>query len=477
MFSRNKLLVAIFLCCFLYWGYLMRSSAMLIQFDAIGYKELGETIYKEGWEAFLKTGPHREPLYPFLIAVSMKVADMMSAHFELIQKIIQVALLFVTQLMLLALLKKAKVHEGVIAAAILYFGFSPAIVNASFSLYSEIAAFPSVPAIVWGGWYSWRAVHCEGIKKVIAAAALTALAFAWATFVKGIFQYIFLVFIVPFIFVTVKAILGRNIKKTFNGLAFIAVAFVIFSSFVFSYRYANKHFNGNFELTNRYDGNLFGTAAKRVNKLTPELLMAHLASVPGAGVCRSFFSEETCQYCEFFGMDLYRSTELEALLSEGEGTSKGERARKTISLAFEKIAGNPAQYLFLTAVESLKMAFWESTQIGFVAYPKPLEKLFDFVLFKNGIRFLMSILTYFSLFYLLWHIFYHRSKLRDFKEEESAGIQTGFFALLIIVSFTGLYAIFSILTRFALPIASLYIFCIALAAQNLIFGDWERERR
>ena len=466
---QNKLLMFVFFCCFIYWGYLFRSSSMVIQFDAVGYEELGTMIYREGWEAFLRTGPHREPLYPWLVATSMHIADTTGTPYQSIQKFFQVAILFTTQLMLMALLKVAGIRDGIIAVTILYFGFSPAIVNSALSLYSEIAAYPAVLAIVWGGWYCWRAVHREKTSRVIAGAAFTALAFAWATFVKGIFQYVFLLFIIPFVLTTIEAVLKRNFKKMFNGIIFLVIAVVTLGSLVISYRYANKRLNGNLEFSNRYDGNLFGTAAKRTGKLSSELFLAHLASVPGGGVCRVFFSKETCQYCEFFGMDLYRATELPPLLKEnGVETLGAERTHEIISLAFKKIADNPLQYFFLTALESLKMAFWESTQIGFVTYPEPLKRLFHFSPFKNGIRFVLVALTYFSLFHLIVRTYRRRSELFIFDARKGVKIQIEFFVLLTIVSFTALYAPFSILTRFALPITTLYLLCIAFTLQDFL---------
>lgn len=467
---KNKIFVVVFACCFLYWGYLIRSSDMVIQFDAISYQELGTMIYRDGWETFFKTGPHREPLYPWLVATSMRIADTTGVSYQSVQKFAQVAILFITQLMLLALLKRAGIRDGIIAVTIFYFGFSPAIVNSAFSLYSEIAAYPAVLAIAWGGWYCWRAVHCEKVSKVIWGAVLTALAFVWAIFVKAIFQYVFLIFITPFVLITIDAIFKKNTTKIFRGMTFFVIIVIVVSSFVISYRYANKRFNGNFEFTNRFDRNLYGTAAQRVNKLTPELFMAHVVSVPGAGVCRTFFSEEICQYCEFTGMDLHSMTELPGLLREnGIDPAGRERTERTISLAFQKIAENPVQYFFLTVIESLKMAFWESTQIGFVAYPEPLKRLFHFTIFKNGIRFSITLLTYFSLFYLIARVYRHRSELFIFDTKEGAKTQLAFFILLMIAVFTALYAIFPILTRFALPIAVLYLACIAFTWQDF-FG-------
>jgi len=71
----NKPLIGIFLSCFAYWTYLIFNAHMVIKFDAIGYEKLGRLIFTEGWDAYFQTGPHREPLYPWLISLSMHISS------------------------------------------------------------------------------------------------------------------------------------------------------------------------------------------------------------------------------------------------------------------------------------------------------------------------------------------------------------------------------------------------------------------
>ncbi len=468
--KSQKAFIIIFLLCFSYWGYLFVNSQMEIKYDAVDYEYLGTVIYQHGWGQFFKQGPNREPLYPWLIASSMNIAHGLDIPYQQVQKFLQIIILFITQLMLLALLKKAKIHNAIIGATILYFGFSPAIVNSTFSLYSEIAAYPFVLGMIYFGYLSWRDIHVGTLSKVMWWGILISLSFMGAAFVKAIFQYIFLIYLIPYGYVVLYSLIKKDKGVFVKAFIFIIVSSSMLVSSVISYRFLNKYYNGTFDFTNRYDVNLFGTIAKRVDHLSPQLMMAHLASVPGTGVCRAFFSEENCKYCEFFGMDQYRAAILPELLRNRSITDGEDRKRATLSFAFEKISENPLQYFFLTAIESLKMAFWESTQIGFVLYPHFLKQLFNSMPIKNGIRLLVSLLTYFSLFYIIGQLYRWRSKLRDFKSDEVAGIQIGFFVLLIIVPFTGFYALFPILTRFALPIAALYLFCIAFTAQGLTFG-------
>ena len=84
----KRAVLGVFLICLAYWGYLIFSSSMQISWDAIGYEKLGLIIYEKGWKEFFITGPHREPLYPFVISLSMGIADYFSVSYQLIQKIV-----------------------------------------------------------------------------------------------------------------------------------------------------------------------------------------------------------------------------------------------------------------------------------------------------------------------------------------------------------------------------------------------------
>ena len=467
---KKFIIPGVFFVSLFYWTYLFFHTQMTFGADADCYRYLADKIHQHGWITFLREGPDREPFYLWLVSASMGIADYFHVAFRVVQKIFQVLILLLSQYMLYQILLRLKVGRVLAALTLFYFGFSPAIVNSTFSLYSEIAAYPFVLGMIYFGYLSWRDIHVGTLSKVMWWGILISLSFMGAAFVKAIFQYIFLIYLIPYGYVVLYSLIKKDKGVFVKAFIFIIVSSSMLVSSVISYRFLNKYYNGTFDFTNRYDVNLFGTIAKRVDHLSPQLMMAHLASVPGTGVCRAFFSEENCKYCEFFGMDQYRAAILPELLRNRSITDGEDRKRATLSFAFEKISENPLQYFFLTAIESLKMAFWESTQIGFVLYPHFLKQLFNSMPIKNGIRLLVSLLTYFSLFYIIGQLYRWRSKLRDFKSDEVAGIQIGFFVLLIIVPFTGFYALFPILTRFALPIAALYLFCIAFTAQGLTFG-------
>lgn len=457
--------IIVFLICCSYWLYLIFTSQMLIRYDAIVYEELGRMIYSQGWIEYFKTGPNREPLYPLTIAVSMKIADIFAISYQLIQKTIQVMILFITQILLFKLLSRLEIKNVIKLAVVLYFGLSPAIVNSAFSLFSEIITYPFVLAIILMSLLSWQAVHHSSFRRIVALSLLTSLLFVLSAFAKGVFQYIFLFFLIPYFFVFINSIRIKNKGILLRSATYITLALLIFNSLIIPFKLLNKKFNDHFEFTNRYVAVLFGNAAKRVDPaLTPRLVAAHLASIPGGGVCRLFFSEDECIYCEFYLADDHQG------LPSKKDISRDKRRAKILSLTVRKISKKPLQYFLFMGIEALRMPFWESTQMGFVSYPPWLEKLFHFGLFKNSLRLVTSLFTFLGLFYLIRVVFKHIKKLFDLSGDEDPRLIVCFFALLIILSYTGLYALFSIVTRYSLVIASLYLIGIACFTDRKRFG-------
>lgn len=455
--ERHKTFFVALGLCSIYWIYLIFNSNMAVMFDALDYEGIGRSIYEHGWPEYFRNGPQREPFYPWTIAVSMDIAGRLGISYLFIQRILQVISLFITQVFLYILLGKLNISPGIKLGTLLYFGFSPGLVNAAMSLFSEIMIFPSVPlfllAIVW----AWRNIlHNEKINAVWVG-VVVALTFLLAIFNKGIFQYVFLAILMPFGIVCLGAFLKRKKKVFVNSLIFLITAFVIVQTGVNSFKWMNKKYNGHFEFTNRYTHLLFGNAYKRSRPLTSEIFWSQVTSIPGAGVCRRFFNEERCRYADFYGADYFRGEALAELITD---VPKEKKDAEILRLTFKEIFEHPFQYIFFMGLEFPKMLFWESTQIGFVEYPLWLQKLFVSRLFKDGIRLVVSLMTIFSLIFVLIHIYQHRSQLGDstFQGQE---IQICFFAFLIIFIYAGLYSFFSIVTRYALPLGSLYVMCIA----------------
>jgi len=115
---------------------------------------------------------------------------------------------------------------------------------------------------------------------------------------------------------------------------------------------------------------------------------------------------------------------------------------KTLLFSFDKFRERPGQYIVLMGIESLRMPFWESSQLGFVSYPSWLKRIFDLSIFKNGIRLCVSLLTLLALCFGCVHIFKKRKLLVTVGAPNNDEIQIIVFSFLMIFSYTGLYAIF-----------------------------------
>jgi len=438
----------VFLICVIYWSYLIFSSSFQISCDAKGYEEIGMAISKNGLIGQLKSGLNREPLYPMVISFSIKVGSLFRIPYYYVQKIIHIFILFLTQLMVVFFLSKLGVRRLIRLIIVGYIGFSPAIVNSAFSLFSEIATYPFVLGIIWVTFISWRKILTASYIKIALLAFAFSFLFLGATFIRGTFQYVFLIFLLTLFSIIIYGIKLKNIDIFKRVALYIFISAVSFNLVFNSYKLLNLKYNGNFEFTNRYGSLLYGNAAKRTEKLSLRMFLAHLAFIPGEGVARMFFSPEEVRYCSFERVDYIR----------GQISSSSEK--ECLGLAWHKFLINPVQYFMFMGIESSHMFFWESTNIGFVDYPLWLQRLFSFGLFKNGIRLFISLLTFISFVWLVFKIIRERRKIYDFKADHSQQIQLYFFMALFIVSFIGLHSFFSIITRYALPLAPIYLIII-----------------
>ncbi len=382
----------------------------------------------------------------------------------------QVLTLFLTQVLLLILLAKLKIHKIIKLAIIFYCGFSPALVNSTFSLFSEIMTYPFVLLVILFVSMSWNAIFNKEKVRVFLLGIGTSLAFLFAAFNKAIFLYIFLIFLIPFLTVMCLSLIRKNRKLFVNSCIYLITGSVLFFICVSPYKQMNKRYNGNFVFTTRSDSLLFGNAYKRAIPLTSKVVVAHLTSIPGVGVCKIFFNDKECKYCEFHAADDFRGSTLNELL---KNENPEDRKKKTIEFAFEKIRQQPLQYLFFMAVESSRMPFWESTQIGFVDYPGWLSQLFLHKGMRYGLRFIISLATLFSLVFIALRLFLKRSLIFDFSEEGKR-MHICFFSMLMISVYTLLYSLFSVVTRYAFPIVPLYLLIIAYTIHKIFINQKKR---
>lgn len=452
-----------FLFCFIYWIYLLCTSKMSIVYDAMEFERFGRMLYHSGWIEFFKTGPHNEPVFPLLIAFSMRVADCFSISYQTVQTCLHILILFSTQLLTLFILKQMRICESIKAIIVLYIGISPALVNATFSLLSEIATYPFILAIILISIKSWELILSGQRKKIILWGIYLAIIFIIIASIKALFEYIFIVFMLPYLWLMIKSLIKKERKVFIAAFGFLLTTVCLFNAYLFFYKSLNQKYNGHFMFTDRGPYILYGNAAKRSEPLNFRRFAAGLAFIPGDGVCYKLFAKEDCDFWHIFTVERYGRPKLREL--ESKGVPNSEIDSMLINLAKEKILEKPFQQTVLIFLESFKMFFWESTA-GFVLYPLWLQRLFQFVPFKNGLRLVVFLITFFATLYTLSYILRNKSQLFH---PQNVQMHLLFFILVLFLSYTGLYSLFIINTRYASPIASLYLIMIAFTIQNMMF--------
>jgi len=464
LFRNNIEIFSAFSLTTLYWLYLFLTSTPILSTDATVFDSLGRLLYHDGWIRYLEEGPSREPLYPFIVSLSMRIADAYSISYLQIQKLFQITFLFLTQLLTLRLLKSLNIKEKITALTILYIGISPSMVNATFSLFSEITAFPLILGIFYTLIKSWRSIiRGDSTIKILFIGLCTGILFILMICTKAIFEYVLPFILFAYVILIVRAIILKDKKLAINSLAYILIVALSTSLFCHFYRSMNLKYNGYYTFTTRGAWMLYGTAERRQVKVNPRMVLAALAMVPGDGVCYALFGEEECapwhnDIITTLGVKKWIEIDLPEV----------QRQSKLIELAVEKILENPFQYSFFHLVESGRMVFWESTRIGYVRYPGWLHRLFfDYTIFKNLIRLFIGILTIVSFFYVFAYAWQNKKLLFTVEHHNAIKAQHCFFLFLFIIVFVQLHAFFCIVTRYSFPVIPLYILSISIFLDRL----------
>lgn len=452
---------------FLFWIYLLFFSRMDIHFDAANYESLAVLLRSEGFVAFLKQGPFREPLYPFVIFTSMKLASFLGISYYKIQTCLQIVLLFSTQYLLYRTLMLLKIEEGLISILILYFGLSPAIINATFSLFSEIVALPLIISALLSAISLWQSILEENFARVFRWGFLFALTATAVTFSKAILEYTFLLFLLPFAGLAIQSLLKKKFKRCACAIAFFSIFIVLFEGTITGYKSLNQRYNGHFALTDsRGQTMLYHYTMRRTPPLSKNLLPIAFFSIPGENVCKSVYGEA----CKEWWYDNYSLAEkMTKQIRKWGVVPEGSIPRVLFDLALEQILRHPLQYGLFASFEALKLLFWESTNIGYVFYPRPVRLLYDLTLVGKGLRLLMFLITFFSLTHVSFYLFRQRSLLCRRSSNESERVQRLFFLWYFAVLFVGLYTSILTIARYALPIVPLYIAIIAFSLNQLFF--------
>lgn len=471
-FQFSPLICGAFILSFIYWGYLLFASRMVIVYDGMVYEQLGQMIYYSGWIEFFKTGPHNEPFFPFLISISMRVADFFAVPYQSIQASLHMLLLFLTQLLTLFVLHQVNTPAGIKALVVLYMGISPILVNATFSLWSEIAALPFILLITLASVQSWGLILNNEYKKIVLGGICLALAFVMTVSIKALFEYIFIALMMPYFVLLIRSVIKRERRIFIGALLFLVTALALFNSYLFFYKSLSRKYNGHFMMADRGPWIFYGNALRRSESLTLKRFMAYLAFVAGDNACYKLFDKNECDFWSFFTINNYGLSKLEEL--ENSGIPNEEIDSVMLTLAKEKIWGNPFQQVLLIFIEGFKMLFWESTRIGYVSYPPWLQGIFEFTPFKDGLRLSLSLITLLSILYTLGYLFRNRDRLLGCRNREDRETHVLFFILVLVVSYIGFYSLFNISTRFASLMASLYLIMIAFTIRKTMVKNQQK---
>ena len=443
--SFPPVIITVFLVSLIYWAYLSLTTRMEIIYDSVNYEGLGRLIQHQGWIAYLTSGPNREPFYPFLVANSMQIEHLTGLAYVKVMAILGVILLCATQLLTYKLFCRLNVRTSLCALLLLYSAFSPALNNAAFSLYSEIAVFPIVLGVLLSSTHLWEAIVNDQQRRAVGYGILLGTLFTLATLTKAVFECICPAFvIVLFLAVSLK----NKSKNTATLFLCLTAVLSFYYVPITAYKSLTQHYNGNFVITNRASWALYGNTARRMEPLTFKGFAEAMAYVPGEGVCKSLFDPTSCDFWSYRRSDTLGFAQEKQLINQH--LSPGEVNSRLLNASAQAALGNPFQYTLLTFVEGLKMFFWESTQIGFVQYPPWLERIYAVKMVNNGLRFLMSLLSLIAVANLFFHI--------NDNNRSHLNLILGLMIFLYILFFS----FFFILTRYALPIAPLFLIAIGL---------------
>ncbi len=290
------LLCSLLLCLF-YWIYLFFNTRMEIIHDASVFDRLGRDLYEHGWVNYMvHYGTSREPFYPALIAFACKIAHFSSINYLDIQKIIQILYMLLTQGLMIILMRGIKIHDYIIAGVILYFGISPAMINAVFSLYYEIATYPFVLGIIL------LSVHIQQNFEKISPTTLilNTLMLAFFSivliFTKFPFYYILMIFYLPFYWTAVTALIKKNRPLLLKSGFVMLTLLVSINLSIFAYKKINQTYNGHFEFTDRGFWMVYASTYKRAECNSLRSFLVFLSTIPGDGICRSAFTPSECEY-------------------------------------------------------------------------------------------------------------------------------------------------------------------------------------
>lgn len=456
----DKNFIFVFLFVLVYWIYLILNTDPVIVYDAIGYKNAGRLLMEKGWVHYFSVGLNREPLFSFLISCSMFLEKWTNAPFHIFLKIFLLFFLSLTMAGVYQLVRLMGTSHKIAILAVFYLGISPALINSTLWLWSEAATYPWVIGIVLSSIKIWQGIHeCRKTTEVLFSSVCLAVMFFMLTMVKAIAALVFVIYLWPYVGAGIYYIFKRDLRRL--GRVLLALLMVAGFYFVMIEEYKNLNFryNGHYQITFQDSGVLFGNTIRRLLPLNMDRINQALLFTPRLGFCQEFYHGECifwgCQFSDGITSKVFQ--EMDAL-----GLNDQEKQAFFMSESLRWIKAHPIQEFFMSCLEASKMFFWE-TKLFFVNYPAWLHQLHCTPLIVLGLSFTWALLS------ILGFIFGIRQtwKLR----QSSAGVAF-LFTTSFIFCFMGVYSLFFIDLRYALPIVPLFVALAFVWLERLIYRSF-----
>jgi hypothetical protein len=427
--------------------YLLLNTRPVMIFDAIGYEELGRQIVTQGWAAYFHQ-LNREPLFPALVAKAMAAGKAYGLDYTLFLKAFLLMFLAATVVGVYRLVRIMGARRWAAGVAAFYTGVSPSLVNANLWMWSEGAALPWG---IWGIFFSircWRAARAGQEPRAFKFSLLAGICFIFLFLVKAAVSVVVPVFCLPFAAAGIVYGLRKDPGRAKIFCLSAVILGVVFSLAVESVRWVNWRMNGNYALTNRVDGALFGNTVRRLQPLTRDRWIQAGLSLPRLGLCEQVYGRE-CVYWTYRQSDDIIDQALKYCARRQ--LTPEQRQDFLVGGSFRLMARHPFQQAVLSAMESAKMLFWEN-RVYFVRYPEWLTAVYGNNAWVTGLCFFWAVS---SLGGLTAGLFQRRAEV--------------FLPAFFVVLFMAAHAIFFIDIRYALPVAPVLV---ALSAG--MFDSWLR---
>ncbi len=459
-------LLAFSLLSFIYLAFI---AQMIVVQDAISFEYSAKVLHNSGWIEFFKTGLHREPFYIILISQSMGLADLLHVPYQDVLKFIQIGFLFATQLLAYYLLRKLSVQRYLTLLIVFLIGFLPSFLDSAFNLYSEIATYPFILALVIstsdllsriklasGQWDSEQTI------KFLLLSFSTSILFVIITLTKAPFEYCGILYILFFGILFLKSLQKKEHSRSFLLLSFILIFAFTFLPSVNCYKSLNKKHNGNYAITNRGPFMFYGNTSRHMEPFRWQHVAVGVFCAMGSGeqkVCQMVMGKDNCSFWTFVRSDEHAHQLYQELTQQGY--SSADVDKMYVKLAVQMIFKNPFQYILFYIPEVLSIVFFKAAETGFAAYPTWLSQILGFEPFRYTINFLSASLTFLALILLTHFCWKNLKTVFEFSYHEKGPTPILISIFIIVIPLIGLYALTSVQTRYCLPIAPLFLILIA----------------